>query len=482
MDIINENLFPPKERICSWIDDLCQWGHRKTGTPEGRKSAEYIAAKFREFGLEDVKIEEAGTLGMNMEEYSLNIDGEDIECFYANGTNKGAETGTFEMGMNGEEYEFVYLKAGTDKDFEGIDVSGKIVICDILFQDMNIEQLAEMYEESEIYDPYGEIDVPGVKKNIYSPCSWPYNYYNAMAGGAAGFVGILKDYYDDPYWYNEDYEGIANPAGVKYMSLPSLWISRTTGEALKEKLTHKKLMGNMRMKTTYEYKTALNVCGKLPGKSPDIILTHSHHDAVFQGAVQDASGIATMLSLAEYFSKIPADKREKTMMFAATDTHYTDYNGHMEFIIERQRLGENLLIDLAIEHIGEDVYFDDAYNECKAGGVEPRLAYVTEVPGLWEIVREVFKKHGMTKTLFAKVTSGTAKPGSEAFDEYEYSDAEVISDACCFHATGTPVVSIVSSPMYLYHPSDTPARIVPEYMEKTGKVYAEIAQRVSEIL
>ncbi len=482
MTILNKEIFPDKTEIFSWIEDLCQWGHRKTATPEGKKSAEYIAGKFREFGLEDVKIEEAPTLCMDMEEYALKIDGEDIECFYANGTNKSDETGTFEMGLNGEEYEFVYLNAGDENDFEGVDVKGKVVICDILFQDLDIEKLAALYEESEIYDPNGEMKVPGRKYNIYSPGSWPFNYYNAMAGGAAGFVGILKDYYDDPYWYNEDYEGIANPKDVTYMSLPAMWISRSTGEMLKEKLAQKKLMGNMKMKTTYAYKTALNVCGKLPGKSPEMIVTHSHHDAVFQGAVQDASGISTMLSLAKYFSQIPAEQREKTMMFAATDTHYTDYNGHIEFIKERAKLGEEILIDLSIEHIGEDIYFDDDYNECKAGGVEPRIAYITDVPGLQDIVKETFKKYELTKTIFAKVHAGNANLEGAMFEEYEYSDAEVISDACCFHATGTPVVSIVSSPMYLYHPSDTPARIMPEYIEKIGMAYAEIAVKVADIM
>ncbi len=482
MTTFNKAMFPDKEEMFSWIKDLCQWGHRKTGTPEGRKSAEYIADKFREFGLEDVKIEEAKSLCMDMQEYALHIDGEDVECFYANGTNKAAETGTFEMGMNNEEYEFIYLGAGTEEDFDGADTAGKVVVCDILFQDLDIPRLAALFEESEIYDPDGEMTVPGKKYNIYSPGSWPFNYYRAMAGGAAGFVGILKDYYDDPYWYNEDYEGIANPEGVTYMSLPAMWISRSTGEKLRKKLAGGRITGSMRMKTVYEYKTALNVCGKLPGRSPEIMLTHSHHDAVFQGAVQDASGISTMLSLAKYFAQIPAEQREKTMMFAATDTHYTDYNGHVEFIKERARQGEKLLIDLAIEHIGEDVYFDDEYNECKAGGVEPRVAYVTDYPGLEEIVKKIFKKYRLTKTIFAKVTAGDVSAEGDVFDEYEYSDSEVISDACCFHATGTPVVSIVSSPMYLYHPSDTPARIIPEYLEKTGMAYTEIALEAAEIL
>ena len=30
---IDNKLFPKNEEIFSWIKDLTQWGHRKTGTP-----------------------------------------------------------------------------------------------------------------------------------------------------------------------------------------------------------------------------------------------------------------------------------------------------------------------------------------------------------------------------------------------------------------------------------------------------------------
>lgn len=46
-----EKLFPKKEEIFSWICDLSQWGHRKTGSEEGRKSAEYIASKLMNLDL-----------------------------------------------------------------------------------------------------------------------------------------------------------------------------------------------------------------------------------------------------------------------------------------------------------------------------------------------------------------------------------------------------------------------------------------------
>jgi len=51
---IKKELFPDGQEIFTWIKDLAQWGHRKTGTPEGRKSAEYIEAKMKEFGRNSI--------------------------------------------------------------------------------------------------------------------------------------------------------------------------------------------------------------------------------------------------------------------------------------------------------------------------------------------------------------------------------------------------------------------------------------------
>lgn len=478
MAAINKALFPKKEEIFTWIQDLSKWGHRKTGTPEGRKSAEYIAEKMRSFGLEEVKIEEVPSICMTVEDYGLQIDGREVECFYANGTNRGAERGTFEIGTKGQTQEFLYLGAGEEADFEHTDVKGKIVVCDIFFPLVDIKDFQEMFEGAQLYDPEGKTERKMKKYHIYSPGNWPFNYYRAMHKGAAGFIGILENYYDDPYWYSEDYDDIGNLYDATYMSLPALWISRSSGKALKEKFAKQPVLkGTMKMKSTYEYKNALNVSGKLPGKSPEIILAHSHHDAVFSGAVQDASGISEMLALANYFSQIPRDERKKTMMFAATDTHYTDYEGHQAFIRRRKELGEKLILDIAMEHIGKETYFDDNYQEHETGEVESRLVYISKYPGLKDIVIDQFKKYNLDKTLFCPVE---LKNGLG--EEYEFSEDEVISDAYYFNEAGIPVISMVCGEMYIYHPSDTPDRIPLEQLEPIGMAFASIALEAAEKL
>jgi Zn-dependent M28 family amino/carboxypeptidase len=61
------------------------------------------------------------------------------------------------------------------------------------------------------------------------------------------------------------------------------------------------------VKTVPNLKTA-TVWGSLPGSSDETIFVVAHRDGWFEGANDNASGVATMLGLAEYFAKMPRAK------------------------------------------------------------------------------------------------------------------------------------------------------------------------------
>lgn len=477
---INKNLFPKTEEIYSWIKDLTQWGHRKTGTPEGRKSAEYIADKFNEFGLEDVIIEKVPSICMIIDDgYELTIDGEKLECFYANGTHHKEMTGRFAIGEEDTEHEFVYLGLGLEEDFNDVDVDGKIVVCSIEFPSGSPVDLISWNENSEVFDPEGKIH-EGIKKaDIYSPNNWPYNYFYAIQNGAKGFVGILENYFDDPYWYCEDYTEVGQAIGVECMSIPGMFVSRSTGKALKEKFSDNNLLkGKMKLTTTYEYRDALNVSGKLKGKSDDIILVHSHHDAVFDGAVQDASGISEMMAIAKYFAQTDYEDREKTLMFAATDTHYTDYMGHQGFIEARKKNGENLILDITLEHLGKEVAENENGELVETGEVETRVCYVTKSTNLYDYVKEVVEEYDLKKMIFFPVQD-------KSIDEegvYTFKQDEIITDAYYFNENDIPVISFIAGEVYIFHPSDTIEMIPVEELQPVGMAFAEIVLEAGNVL
>ncbi len=480
-DHIDLDLFPEAEEIFGWIEELSKLPHRRTGTPEGERSAEYIAEKFRSFGLEDVRIEKYPALYFEPVKYSLKINGDDFPCFFINGTLRKAESGTFETDESETDRELIYLGEGRKEDFEGINVKGKIVICDCPWFDMDEKAYATEWckEGAFVYDPDAENREEVWKTDSYSPNAWPYNYIYACNGGAAGFIGVLVSYFDDGINWNEDYSEILMKYGYDYMELPGLWVGKTCGEKIKKLLSDSEapVKASIEYKCIYETRSSNNIVGTLPGKSKEVILIHSHHDAVFRGAVQDASGMSEVLALAKYFSRIPFEKREKTLMFAGLDGHYTDYGGHQGFLRQRAKEGVDIILDVVIEHIGKEVAIREDNKPLLTGEVELRLLYVSGGKKLEKIAKEQIVKSDLRRTIMLPV-----KPFDDDDEAlYEFQQDEVISDAFWSHKSGCKIISILSPQLYLFHPMDTVEMVPKDELEKVGIAFAEIVTKAAGI-
>ena len=192
---------------------------------------------------------------------------------------------------------------------------------------------------------------------------------------------------------------------------------------------------------------------------------HSHHDAVNKGAVQDASGMSVVFALAELFVGILDKPLEKGIMFAATDSHYTDYEGHVGFIKNREKENKNIVLDLAIEHIAKEMDLDDKNNIILHDEPETRMLYVDKnEEGLLELVKKAVERFDIEKTVILPV----GRSGGE------YTSDDVCSDAYDFNAAGIPVVSILSAPMYLFHNSDDVDKVHQPSLSKILKMYAYI--------
>ena len=472
--MINAENFPETEEIFSWIEDMASFGHRKTGTPQGLQSAEYLRDKFIAFGLEEVEIEDAKSVCMFVDKCDLTIDGEKIETMFINGTNRRGEEGRFAAGEDGTQRELVYLGKGLEEDFEGADIEGKIVMCDICFRTLPIDRIAAEVGEEMIYDKEGRLKAGEPILDIYTPNTWPDNYFRAQQRGAAGFIGVLQDYVDDPYWYSEDYTFYGEMEGIPYMELPGMLVSKSTAAKIAEKLkTSDAVYAKMEMVSRYEYKDAHNVKGILKGESDEIVLIHSHHDAVFAGGVQDASGMSQILALAKYFGNPANKKSSRTYMFAALDTHFTDYGGHEGFIAKRQENRDRIVYDFAVEHIGREVVIRDGRFVETGEGVA-KLLYVSsepDDPGLVEAALAGLKKYDIDKTIVIPVVHKDGDPDPDDL-------THVMTDAYMFEAMKIKVVSMLSSPPYLYHPSDTPERVMKEWLQPVAMMYAEIIESV----
>lgn len=80
------------------------------------------------------------------------------------------------------------------------------------------------------------------------------------------------------------------------------------------------------------------VWGTLPGTTDEQVVIVAHRDGWFEGANDNATGMATLVTLAEYFAKVPKSERRRTIVFLGTTGHHnstaesgTYFAAHPEF-------------------------------------------------------------------------------------------------------------------------------------------------------
>lgn len=476
----NTALIPPKEEIFSWIEHFASYGHRRSGTENNKKSAEFIAEKFKEFGLEDIRFDHPDAKLFFPKEWSLKVNGEDVPCYFINYTNYSGEIGEFDTGDI--EAEMVYVGDGRPEDFAKVDVKGKIVLANNRWLDYDLAYFEKFHASDKCwwYDPKGTIKSfdQYIHKNSYDPYTFPQNYCDAVQQGALGFVGILVDNCNHYIHYNENYSQayakFLDPEKYDFNTMykPGLWVSRDEGEHLAELITANggSIKATMRMKNTVEKSCANVVSGILPGMSDDVILVHSHHDACFEGAIQDASGMSTVMAIAKYFAQIPKEQRKKTLMFGAMDCHFSGYAGHEGFIKRLQDEGKNVVMDFVVEHVAmeavDDISLKGKADEMRfTGQIGMRLIYVTENKEILDMLTETIKENNLERCLVVPCIKGKA---------------DVCSDADRFFKAGIPVVSIISPVIYLMDPADKPDKIAKDQLPLIAKAWIDMIYQVFE--
>ncbi len=471
---VNENLMPDTDEIFAWIEHLSSFCHRRTGTRENRYAAEYIKYNLEEFGLQDVKIQHSDVLVYEPELWDFAVENEAIPSYFINYTLCDGKEGVYET--DNELRQLVYVGDGTDEDFSGIDVKDKIVVANHRWQDCTREFMEENWgaAKSWWYDPKNTASEPGhvFQKESYQPVTFPYNYYHAMEKGAAGFVAVMWDNCDRYIHYCENYafEFVEHPRYCKCanMKIPGVFISRSAGEKLISKLQNSSepVMGKLKMRTVLRKAQTNLVSGILPGLSEETILVHSHHDAVFQGAVQDASGVSEVLALAKYFSNLPLEKRKRSMMFATTDTHYCNYVGHKAFIEYIKNEGIDLILVFGLEHIGKEVRENSNGEMALTGENGIRLMFVHENSHLLKLAKESTEHYQIEHTLILPINSN---------------NGSCVSDSDDFKKAGYPVVSSMSPVMYLMDPMDTPDMVAKDLLIPIACATAEMIIRAFDI-
>jgi hypothetical protein len=406
-------------------DDGNQYWGRITGTPYDAMTADWIAAQFRRIGLEVVRTQEFTKLPPQWFPTSWEV--------VATGAGKGVTLKTafpiyHSAGINTVELEPVWAGLGLPADFIGRDVRGKAVIV------------------------YG-IPTPGGRSD--SALTNGSIQRAEQAGAAALFVvlGLPGNVTNQPTGSAED------PAKIPVMMLGSE--DGTTVREMIEKHEAPRLRVRLNVELRSGLKTA-SVWGVLPGMTDENIAVMAHTDAFFEGAMDNASGIGTMIELAEYYAHVPKSQRRRTMTFFTSSAHHSPsgeeaglrwIHNHMQAMFAKTALIVNC------EHTSQVQTYLIGNSLVASNTVSARRWFVGGSDRLKAIVVNSFKTFGVS--IYSRPET---RPGGEL--------GVVFTDAPSFHIIDHA----------FYHTDLDTAAIVPEAgLEAAVRAFAKIIDEVNKV-
>jgi peptidase M28-like protein len=94
------------------------------------------------------------------------------------------------------------------------------------------------------------------------------------------------------------------------------------------------------------------VWGTLPGMTDEQVMVVAHRDGWFEGANDNAAGVATLVGIAEYFAKIPKEQRRRTIVFLGTTGHHNSTAESGAWFASHPEVFDKTALLLNCEHTG----------------------------------------------------------------------------------------------------------------------------------
>ena len=433
--------------MLDWIRQIVAFGIRRPGSPGDLATEVFLEQRFLEFGLAEVHREPVPVQYWAPTETSLvsssHKDGS-IPCF--------AVPYTAWTDQDGITASTVYLGEGTQAEFEAVDVRGKLAVLDVRFGDFSADLLKS--GSHFVHDPTETIPA-----GVLHTATWLVEnfaaYFEAERRGALGVIGILRDSpVDGPQQY-VPYDG-------HLKGLPAVWVGRESGELLRELARRGEAVMLHSLGTTEEVQSH-NVVATVPGSGDESIVLTCHHDGPFASAVEDASGLAVLLWLAQHFNA-RAQPLRRNLVFVASSGHFHGGIGNRVFA-ERHREGllRSTVAALGIEHIAEEAETDGQGGYQLTGQAELRVLFVDQGPRLLELLEELVGRWQLDRTL--------------AVNPYLFGP-EPPCDSAPFFTAGIPSVCHISGPLYLFDPHDTLDKVRADDLPRVAGVFRELVEKI----
>lgn len=345
-DISLENIYGDMKYLVEEV------GERLSGTKEMVKATEYICKRLKENGIENSYIDHFPMYQSYPGEAELKVIAPqkiDIPTRPVCHIESTPESGI--------EGEMVYLGSGRYEDYEGIDVSDKIVLTDMNWSPGRPEKARiawEMGARALIIMNWGKSDEDLIQ------------------------MGAVK-----AQWGNPTPEAVS-----EIVRIPVISISRKNGEKLAALCAEGGVKVWLKADASREWITADQPIGKLHGGKSDgrYVLIGSHVDAWGKSAICNASGNALNLELARIFSKY-REELKSDVVFAFWDGHEIAEGGGSTWYCDNywQDMTDNCMAYINIDNLaikGTTVPGVEGQPELKKL-LTDAIEKIWGVPGVW---------------------------------------------------------------------------------------------------
>jgi Peptidase family M28 len=287
------------------------WG-RIIGTDADAENARWLLDKFKAIGLSDVR-EQPFDLPPQWMPQSWSVTasgaGQTRALTSAQPTYRSAATPP-----EGVDLEAVDVGFASDGDLAGRDLTGKAVFfysTDYMSRHVTVSNGA--------FRRIGDKGAAAIFVTLLIPGNLRFQFYPVQSAVPTFALGL------------ED--GLA---------MRDLIAQSRSSDAARVKL-------RLDVRMTPNLKTA-TIWGTLPGTSDENVMVVAHRDGWFEGANDNATGVATMVGLAEYFARIPPAARRRTITFLGTSGHHDGTAESGAWLAQHKELFAKTALILNCEH------------------------------------------------------------------------------------------------------------------------------------
>jgi hypothetical protein len=409
------------------------WG-RIIGASSDHESAEWLANHYRRIGLADVRIQPFDLVPQWFPgEYSVvaRSGNQTFELVSAQPNYRAVATPP-----GGLDLEAVYVGMGRESDYIGRDVRGKAVF---IYSMLGMPDIWEQEKVKRANDKgaaaiFNTHMLPGAMR--YQEYPMPTTAPSFTVGGDDGFR-------------------------VEQMI--------ASGQPVRVQVRlETRLVPNL---------TTSIVWGTLPGASDETIYIIAHRDGWFDAAGDNAGGVASMISLAEHYAKIPQAQRPRTMVFLGIDGHHNSGEGSgigQRWLSEnRATLFAKTALMINAEHPSTALTINRPRYTDLSGG-EPEMMYWTNAympqqwyaggpsrPELQRIAMSAFREFGMT----TQIDPLPRPPAGDLGRHFRYLPGVATSE---FHH-------------YFHTDLETPETVPWTGLEASTRAYAKIIDEVNKL-